>query len=81
MAERTKIEWTDATWSPITGCTVVSSGCTNCYAMRLAGGDGGVGESMTCRGLSAGSGTRSGDSGTESDGSGGKPEYRAMRAT
>ena len=38
MADNTKIEWTDATWNPITGCTVVSPGCTNCYAMRLAGG-------------------------------------------
>ena len=37
MADNTKIEWTDATWSPITGCSVVSPGCTNCYAMRLAG--------------------------------------------
>lgn len=37
MAEKTKIEWTDATWNPITGCSVVSPGCTNCYAMRLAG--------------------------------------------
>ena len=36
MADNTKIEWTDATWSPITGCSVVSPGCTNCYAMRLA---------------------------------------------
>lgn len=37
MADGTKIEWTDATWNPITGCAVVSPGCTNCYAMRLAG--------------------------------------------
>ncbi|UNJ22078.1 hypothetical protein [Microcystis phage vB_MweS-yong2] len=37
MADNTKIEWTEATWNPITGCTVVSPGCTNCYAMRLAG--------------------------------------------
>ncbi len=37
MADGTKIEWTDATWNPITGCSVVSPGCTNCYAMRLAG--------------------------------------------
>ncbi|WP_412032899.1 DUF5131 family protein [Nitratireductor aquimarinus] len=37
MADRTKIEWTDATWNPITGCSVVSPGCTNCYAMQLAG--------------------------------------------
>ena len=33
----TKIEWTDETWNPITGCSVVSPGCTNCYAMKLAG--------------------------------------------
>lgn len=37
MADGTKIEWTDATWNPVTGCSVVSPGCTNCYAMRLAG--------------------------------------------
>lgn len=37
MADRSQIEWTDATWNPITGCKVVSPGCTNCYAMRLAG--------------------------------------------
>lgn len=37
MADKSKIEWTDATWNPITGCSVVSPGCTNCYAMHLAG--------------------------------------------
>lgn len=37
MAENSSIEWTDATWNPITGCSVVSPGCTNCYAMKLAG--------------------------------------------
>ena len=37
MASTSKIEWTDATWNPITGCSMVSAGCTNCYAMRLAG--------------------------------------------
>jgi protein gp37 len=37
MADNTKIEWTDATWNPVTGCSVVSPGCTNCYAMKLAG--------------------------------------------
>jgi protein gp37 len=35
MAE-TSIEWTDATWNPVAGCTIVSPGCTNCYAMRMA---------------------------------------------
>lgn len=38
MSDKTSIEWTDATWNPITGCSVVSPGCTNCYAMKLAGG-------------------------------------------
>ncbi len=37
MADHTKIEWTDATWNPITGCSIVDAGCTNCYAMHLAG--------------------------------------------
>ena len=37
MAETSKIEWTDATWNPITGCSAVSAGCTNCYAAKLAG--------------------------------------------
>ncbi len=38
MADHTHIEWTDPTWNVVTGCSVVSPGCTNCYAMRLAGG-------------------------------------------
>lgn len=37
MSDKSNIEWTDATWNPITGCSVVSPGCTNCYAMKLAG--------------------------------------------
>jgi protein gp37 len=32
----TTIEWTDATWNPVAGCTVLTAGCTNCYAMRMA---------------------------------------------
>ena len=36
MAERSHIEWTEATWNPVTGCTKVSAGCKNCYAERLA---------------------------------------------
>lgn len=35
MADKSKIEWTDSSWSPITGCTPVSDGCTNCYAARM----------------------------------------------
>jgi protein gp37 len=31
-----KIEWTEATWNPVTGCTKISSGCLNCYAERMA---------------------------------------------
>jgi protein gp37 len=38
MADKSKIEWTDATWNPITGCEIVSPGCIHCYAMKLAGG-------------------------------------------
>lgn len=33
---RSDIEWTEATWNPVAGCAVVSPGCTNCYAMRMA---------------------------------------------
>ena len=36
MGDNTKIEWTDATWNPITGCTKVSPGCAHCYAERLS---------------------------------------------
>jgi protein gp37 len=36
MAGDSDIEWTDATWNPIAGCSMVSPGCTNCYAMRMA---------------------------------------------
>ncbi|WP_163271650.1 DUF5131 family protein [Chelativorans alearense] len=35
MADTT-IEWTDATWNPVAGCTIMTAGCTNCYAMRMA---------------------------------------------
>jgi protein gp37 len=37
MAGLTSIEWTEASWNPVTGCTKVSEGCQNCYAERLAG--------------------------------------------
>lgn len=35
MAE-SQIEWTDATWNPVAGCSVITAGCTNCYAMEMA---------------------------------------------
>ena len=38
MSYTTKIEWTDATWNPITGCSRVSKGCEHCYAETLAAG-------------------------------------------
>lgn len=38
MGDRSKIEWTDASWNPVTGCTEVSAGCDNCYAATLARG-------------------------------------------
>ncbi len=36
MSDKTDIEWTDATWNPVTGCTEVSDGCTHCYAKTFA---------------------------------------------
>lgn len=36
MGLGSNIEWTEATWNPVAGCTLVSPGCTNCYAMRMA---------------------------------------------
>jgi protein gp37 len=36
MAGPSDIEWTEATWNPIAGCTIMSPGCTNCYAQRIA---------------------------------------------
>ena len=36
MAGLSEIEWTDATWNPVSGCKILSPGCTNCYAMRMA---------------------------------------------
>lgn len=36
MADRSEIEWTDATWNPVTGCTKITRGCDNCYAARFA---------------------------------------------
>lgn len=36
MAQGSHIEWTEATWNPVTGCTKISPGCKNCYAERMA---------------------------------------------
>jgi len=36
MANQSNIEWTEATWNPVTGCSKISAGCKNCYAERLA---------------------------------------------
>lgn len=36
MAGRSKIEWTESTWNPVTGCTKISPGCRYCYAERLS---------------------------------------------
>jgi protein gp37 len=36
MVSKSKIEWTETTWNPITGCTKISSGCQNCYAEKMA---------------------------------------------
>jgi len=36
LAQKSEIEWTDATWNPVTGCTKVGPGCDNCYAERFA---------------------------------------------
>jgi protein gp37 len=36
MAQNSTIEWTEATWNPVTGCSKISPGCKNCYAERMA---------------------------------------------
>ena len=36
MADSTAIEWTNATWNPVTGCTKISRGCDLCYAERFS---------------------------------------------
>ena len=51
------IEWTDCTWNPVAGCTVITAGCTNCYAMRMAARLAAMG-SEKYRGLTRKSGRR-----------------------
>jgi protein gp37 len=36
MSDKSAIEWTDATWNPVTGCTQISPGCDHCYALTFA---------------------------------------------
>ena len=50
MGDKSAIEWCDSTWNPVRGCSLVSAGCTNCYAMRQArrsSGPGGAYEGLT----------------------------------
>src|SRR5690348_2206473 len=44
MGDKSKIEWTDATWNPIRGCSRISEGCRNCYAERVAARFAGLGQ-------------------------------------
>lgn len=37
MAQKSRIEWTESTWNPVTGCSKISAGCLHCYAQRMAG--------------------------------------------
>ena len=46
MSDQTSIEWTDATWNPVTGCQKISPGCKNCYAARLGAAPAGHGKSL-----------------------------------
>ena len=36
MSDKSKIEWTDASWNPVVGCTKIAAGCKNCCAERMA---------------------------------------------
>ena len=51
MAEGSHIEWTDATWNPVTGCSKISAGCKNCYAERLAHRLRAMGQKNYCNGF------------------------------
>ncbi len=51
MASNSGIEWTDATWNPVTGCTKISPGCKHCYAERMAKRLHGMGQSNYANGF------------------------------
>ncbi len=51
MAANTKIEWTECTWNPVTGCTKISPGCLNCYAERMARRLRAMGQPNYCNGF------------------------------
>jgi protein gp37 len=66
MGDRSKIEWTDATWNPIRGCSRVSEGCRNCYAERTAARFAGAGQPY--EGMAFPTGGRGVDAGGKSHG-------------
>jgi len=49
--KKSKIEWTESTWNPVTGCTKTSSGCLNCYAERMARRLKAMGQPNYCNGF------------------------------
>ena len=51
MATHSHIEWTDATWNPVTGCTKISPGCAHCWAERMAWRLQGMGQKRYARGF------------------------------
>jgi protein gp37 len=51
MADKSRIEWTDATWNIITGCTLVDDGCRNCYAAHLIASWHAIGNHPSRKGL------------------------------
>ena len=51
MGIDSKIEWTESTWNPVTGCTKISSGCLNCYAERMAKRLKAMGQKNYCNGF------------------------------
>lgn len=44
MGDKSRVEWTEATWNPMSGCSKVSEGCRNCYAESMAARFGGAGQ-------------------------------------